>query len=380
MFIVIFWVCLLLILYTYLGYPALLVLMGKFVNRKFIKFEIFPNVSLIIAAYNEEKSIEKKIRNCLELNYPKEKMEIIVASDCSTDNTNEIVKRFEKENIRLIITQKRSGKTAGRNRVIPEAKGDIIVLTDATGIYHKDAVKKLVSNFADKRVGCVGGVLKYVNPTDSVVGSGEGLYWQYEVLIRKRESQLGNLTAVSGTIYAFRRDLFRNIPEELADDLIMPLVIKELGYYGLFEPEAVCIEEAAREDKEEFNKRVRIANRNILGLVYMRKLLNVFKYGMFSTQLFSHKILRLLMPILIALLFISNLFIISKSSLYAYFLYNQFVFYLLGTAGYVVQRFLNKRNKFCCVPLFFCLTNIGVFVGLIKFLKGQKKAIWEPVR
>jgi len=380
MMIVFFWVILALIIYTYFGYPVFLTLMALLERKQFKKSEITPTVSLIIAAYNEEKSIQQKIVNSLSLDYPKDKLEIIIASDCSSDKTEEITAKYRDQGVRLSVAQKRSGKTAGRNRVVPEARGEINLLSDATGMYEKDVIRKLVRNFADRQVGCVAGILRYINPTSSVVGSGEGLYWRYEVVLRKKESLLGNLTAVSGSIYAFRKELFRKIPEELADDLIMPLTVKKLGYFCVFEPEAVCTEEAAKEDSEEFSKRVRIANRNIMGLLYCASLLNIFKYGVFAVQLISHKVLRLLMPLMMIALFVINPLIMNRSEIFASVWAAQIFFYGAALLGFIIQKRFSKRNKVLCVPLFFCLTNLGILLGIFKFCRGQKKAIWEPVR
>lgn len=380
MLIFLFWIILALILYAYAGYPIFLALIANFKKKAFKKAEIYPSVSLIIAAYNEEKSIEKKIRNSLELDYPKEKLEIIVASDCSTDMTNEIVKGFSNSGIKLFVSKKRSGKTAGRNSVIPEAKGKIIVLSDATGMYKRDALKKLIRHFKDERIGCVGGILKYINPSNSMVGSGESLYWRYEVMIKKHESLLGNLMSVSGSIYAFRKELYRNIPEELADDLIVPLMAKKLGYYTILDPEAICIEKTTKNGKEESNKRIRIANRNIMGLIYMRELFNLFKFGIFSLELFSHKVLRLLIPLFLISFFILS-YILSKDSLFcAFFTLGQISFYAIGGIGYFIQRKFNRINRIIYIPLFFCISNLGVLLGIAKYLIGRKNMTWEPVR
>lgn len=349
----IFWFLIILIFYTYAGYPLLLHFMVKFLKKEFKKQEIYPFVSLIIAAYNEEKSIEAKIKNSIDLDYPKDKLEIIVASDCSTDKTNEIVQKFISDNIRLSVAKRRFGKTASRNRVIPEAKGEIIVLSDATGIYERDAIKKLVRNFYDSRVGCVGGILRYIVHTNTLIGSGEGLYWRYDMLLRKKENLLGNLTSVSGSIYAFRKELYRTIPDELADDLIVPLTIKKLGYHTILDSEAICTEETTKSEKEESNKRARIANRNIMGLLYMKELFNFLKYGFFSLELFSHKVLRLLMPLFLILLFVTNCILLIKSSFYTFFLFMQIAFYVIAYIGYIIQRKFRKRIRVLYVPLFF---------------------------
>jgi cellulose synthase/poly-beta-1,6-N-acetylglucosamine synthase-like glycosyltransferase len=339
----------------------------------------YPVVSVIIAAYNEEKAISGKILNSLALDYPKEKLEIIIASDCSTDRTHEIVKGFAQDNIKLSVAAKRAGKTAGRNRVVPVARGDIIVMSDATSHYQKDALKKLIRNFSDERIGCVGGILSYIDPSGSLIGEGEGLYWKYEVMIRKIESKIGQLTSVSGAIYAVRKELFREIPEALADDLIMPLTVRKLGYRSIYEPEAVCIEETTKNNSEEWNKRKRIAVRNIMGLAYMRELLNPFKYGFFALQLISHKVCRLLVPLFLIAVFIVNAFLVAQSKVYLIFMCAQVVFYCLALLGNLVQK-LKKKNKLLFVPLYFCVTNLGILMGIVKFLKKENEKVWEPVR
>jgi cellulose synthase/poly-beta-1,6-N-acetylglucosamine synthase-like glycosyltransferase len=375
-----FWILSGAIVYTYFGYPLVLHFAAKVYKKEIKKKDIYPSVSLIIAAYNEEKSIEDKIKNSLDLDYPQEKLEIIVASDCSTDKTNEIVKQFSSYNVKLSVSKERRGKTAGRNMVVPVAKGEIIILSDATGIYERDVIKKLVRNFYDDRVGCVGGILKYVNHTNSMVGSGEGLYWRYEMSLRRKESLLGNLTSVSGSIYAFRKNLFMNIPEDLADDLVVPLTIKKLGYYTILEPEAICAEETTKNEKEESNKRARIANRNIMGLLYMKELLNFFKYRLFSLELFSHKVMRLLMPLFLISFFIINFTILNISFFYTFFAFMQVIFYVIAFIGYIFQKKFKKRSRIFYVPLFFCVSNLAIFLGIIKFLAGHRKAVWEPAR
>ncbi len=373
------WICLSFILYTYFGYPLFLKFMASARTIRFKYEDITPYVSFVIAAYNEEKSIEKKIQNTLELDYPEEKLEIIITSDGSTDRTDEIVRGYADRGVRLIRAEDRNGKTAGRNISLPEARGEIIIFSDATGIYEKNAIKELVRNFADERVGCAAGALKYVNASGSSVGTGEGLYWKYEVMLRKLESSLGNLTAVSGSIYAFRKKLYKPIPAELADDFMMPLQVKKSGYYAVYEPEAVCREETSSHNEEELSKRKRIAVRNIMGLIYMRSLLNPFRYGIFSLELFSHKILRLLVPLFLVFLYVLNIPLISRDSLYGTIFLLQNVFYLSSFIGNVLSRH-NIKIRIFYIAHYFFVTNFGILMGIIDFLKGKRKAVWNPVR
>lgn len=379
MFQLVFWFIIVLIFYTYFGYPLFLSFLTLFSKKQIDKSEIFPFVSLVIAAYNEEKVITKKIENSLSLDYPKDKLEIIVASDCSTDKTHQIVKDFADRGVKLYISKKRAGKTACRNEMIGQTRGEIVIFSDATGIYKKDVIKKLVRNFNDRRVGCVGGILRYINPKNSMVGAGEGLYWNYEVSIRKKESMLGNLMAVSGSIYAMRKKLYISPPKELADDLISPLMTKKQGYYCVYEPEAICMEETTTGTQDELSKRARIALRNIMGLHYMKTLFNPFKYGIFSFKLFSHKILRLAVPVLLILIAILNIVLLTESQLYLFLAMLQGMFYVFACIGYLLYR-VKKGHKLFYIPLYFCTTNLGILLGIINFLSGKNKMTWEPAR
>ena len=374
-----FWFSVIGIFYTYFGYPLLLVMLTSLMSKAIKKAEITPSVSLVIAAYNEEKAIEEKIKNSLALDYPRDKLEIIVVSDGSTDKTNEIVQKFALQGVKLCIFSKRLGKTSCRNEAIKLTRGDILVFSDATGMYNKDVIKKLVRNFNDSRVGCVGGFLRYINPKNSMVGEGEGLYWRYEVMLRRKESRLGNLMAVSGAIYAIRKELYKFPPKELADDFISPLMVKKQGYYCVYETEAVCVEETVSKNKNEVSKRARIALRNIKGLFYMKTLFNFFKYGIFSLELFSHKILRLTVPVFLLFIVFANILLLNNAQIYKIIALMQVIFYSFALIGYILQR-MQRKSRLFYIPFYFCVTNLGILFGIIRFLVGKEEMIWKPER
>lgn len=370
---------LMLLFYTYFGYPLVLLLLSACARLRIKNDEIEPKVSLIIAAYNEEQVIAKKIENSLDLEYPKEKLEIIVVSDASDDSTDEIVKKYVDRGVILHRMEKRGGKISGHHSVVSKTKGEILIFSDATGLYKKDVVRKLVANFADKRVGCVGGILRYVDPKSSMLGAGEGLYWRYEMFLRKKESMLGKLPAVSGSIYAVRKELYVDFPSDLADDLIVPLTAQKKGYFVVYEQDAVCVEETISNKKQEFAKRSRIANQNIRGILYMKDMLNVFKYRLTAFILFSHKFLRLVVPVAMILLFILTVFLAGENSFLNVLLVLQLIFYLSALAGYILEK-IGQKNRILAISFYFCTTNIGLLFGVLKFILGKNEKIWQPYR
>jgi cellulose synthase/poly-beta-1,6-N-acetylglucosamine synthase-like glycosyltransferase len=314
-----FWLLLLGISYTYFGYPLLMALFLKIKKSKTInKAEIFPMVSIVIAAYNEEKNIGAKLNDILSLEYPNDKMEITVVSDSSSDGTDEIIRNFADRGVSLVRMERRSGKIAAYNKVIPETKGDILVFSDATSLLDKDSLKNLVSNFNDATVGCAGGLLMYINPKNAIVGKGEKKYWSYEKKIREYESALDSLPSVSGTLYAVRKNLYPlSMKNELADDLIIPITVRKLGYKTVFEKSAVCKDYTTISLAEEMTKRVRITLQNIRGLIDQLGILNPLRYGLFSWLVFSHKVCRLFVPLFLLLLLAVTFVLALNSVIFA---------------------------------------------------------------
>lgn len=377
---IIFWFLFFVLFYIYIGYPLLLFMFGKFKKSSIKKDDDFtPFVTILISAYNEEKHIKEKLENVLSLDYPKDKLEVIVISDASTDKTDEIVREFVDKGIKLYRLKERKGKIAGQKEVLPLIKGEIIVFSDVTGRYHSDAIRKLVRNFADLKVGAVTGELRYKQPKESGIGSGEKKYWQYEILIREKESKLGGLVAVTGSIYALRKELYPDFPDYLADDLIVPLAIQKKGFKAIYEKEAVCEELTTSETKEEMLKRSRITTQNIQGLLFMKDLLNPFKYGIFVIQLWSHKVMRISLPILLIIFLFSNLFLLSHSIIYKTSFFIQLFFYLMALIGFVL-RIVNRDIKIFSIPFYFCLSKIAILVGIIKTVLGEKIITWETIR
>jgi cellulose synthase/poly-beta-1,6-N-acetylglucosamine synthase-like glycosyltransferase len=374
----IFWSLAFLIIYTYFGYPLILIIISKFKDNRIQKNEIYPYVSIIIAAHNEENSIKNKLQNTESLDYPREKLEIIVASDNSTDRTDEIVINYNDSRIRLITFPERKGKTFVQNEAIKAAKGEIILFSDATTIYDRQIVRKIVTNFADSRVGVVGGELEFINNNKSSIGEGDGSYWRYEKFIKINESRVTSLIGVSGCCYAIRRDLYEPIRPDLISDYVIAQMIYKKGKKAVYEPEAKSYEEANFDSSEEFKMRVRIAVRTLFGIWCMRELLNPIKYGFYAIQIISHKILRYSLPIFLSLLFLVNiaLYIKTPSIFYKLSLYLQIFFYFIAFLGFISRT---KKSSFF-IPYYFCLTNFALLIGILQFIRGERKVLWSPLR
>jgi cellulose synthase/poly-beta-1,6-N-acetylglucosamine synthase-like glycosyltransferase len=375
---IVFWSTLGIVFYTYFGYPLFVLVLSLFFNNKIKKRDIEPHVTFLITAYNEEKNIREKLENTLSLDYPKDKLEIIVASDASEDRTDEIVKEFSDEGVILHRIEGRLGKTETQNQTVKIAKGDIIIFSDATTKYGKDAIKKLVRNYGEPSVGAVSGRYEYVNPTGAPVGIGTILFWRYENSIKDRQVRIKTVTGCCGCIYSVRRPLYEPLPRDIISDLVEPLKILEKGYRIAFEPEAVAYEETTETSKEEFGMRVRVISRGMYGLWYMRQLFNPFKYGFVSFQLLSHKVLRWMIPFLLLLLLVSNLFLFGQN-FYKLFLIVQILFYVGAVGGYLLDK-MGKKVKLLALPLYYCVVNAASMAAFFRTILGKKAIVWETLR
>jgi cellulose synthase/poly-beta-1,6-N-acetylglucosamine synthase-like glycosyltransferase len=374
----IFWLTLGTIFFTYFGYPLLILFFSLFIDNKIEKGDIEPNVTFLITAYNEEKNITEKLENTLSLDYPKEKLEIIVASDASEDRTDEIVKEFADQGVILHRVEGRVGKTETQNQAVKIAKGNIIIFSDATTKYRKDAIRKLVRNYNDSSIGAVSGRYEYVNPTGAPVGIGTILFWKYENGIKAKQVKIKTVTGCCGCIYSVRRFLYEPLPRDIISDLVEPLKILEKGYRIAFEPEAVAYEETTETSKEEFGMRVRVISRGMYGLLSMRQLFNPFKYGFVSFQLFSHKVLRWMIPFMLPLLLISNLFLVGQT-FYKLSLIIQILFYIGALGGYLLDR-MGKKAKLLAIPLYYCVVNAASIAAFFRTIFGKKAIVWTTVR
>lgn len=368
------WLCIAFIFYAYLGYPLVLKLFTFFRSRSVSKGPFVPNVSLIITAYNEEKKIEAKIKNALEQNYPKEKLEVIVASDCSSDKTDQIVLAYQSNRVRLVRAPERKGKENAQRHAVESASGEILVFSDVATILDPDGVKSIVENFNDPTVGCVSSVDCYIDANGQA--SGEGVYLKYEMLLRDLESRLNSVVGLTGAFFAARREVCRNWATDLQSDFNTVLNSVRLGFRAVSDPESVGYYRAIRDERKEFERKVRTVVRGIS--VFMRSLpiLNPFRYGLFSWQLFSHKLCRWLVPFAMIAVFISNAVLMSSSDFYLYLFILQCGFYAIGLGGlWINLRLVESVSK---IPSFFLLANVSILNAWYRYARGERMVTWSP--
>lgn len=376
MIVYVFTLCCLLIIYIYFIYPGIVFMLSLLFNKRIKKSYIFPNISIIISAYNEEKNIRKTIENKLNLDYPKDKLEIIVVSDGSTDRTDEIVHQFKNSNIRFLRQEPRQGKTSALNMAVPMATGEVIVFADANSIYSSNALNEIAANFADASVGYVTGKMIYMNPDGSTIGDGCSAYMKYENRLRQMETSVGSIVGVDGGIDAVRKKLYTPMRNDQLPDFILPLKVIEQGYRVIYEPKALLNENVLIKPSDEYRMRVRVALRALHALWDMRHLLNPVKYRLFSWQLLSHKILRYIVFALLASIYISNLLLVTNHGLYFFIFIMQNAFYVSALIGLYLEK---KSNiKLFYVPFYFCLLNMASAHAFWKFLNNEKQIIWAP--
>ncbi len=364
------------IAYAYFGYPALLMIWPKRKTafRKSPRFD--PAVSILIAAFNEEKDIEKTILALLKSNYPADKLEIIISSDASTDRTDEIVRSFSDNNVKLYRLENRGGKFEAQRNAIKCSTGDIIVLADASGEFDPDAINKLIRHFENKDVGSSVG-RKIIGNTDGSAGQGEGLYWRYESKLRHLESLAGSsMVGCEGGISAIRKELLSfDYNSWIAQDYALCCRIYEKGFRNIYEPEAVVYEKPTRNMHLEFSRKIRVIVRGIQAFFAFRHLLNPLKHGMFFFQNVSHRLLRWLVPFFLILLFVSSG--ISENIFLKVLFFGQIVFYLSALIGGLIIFFRgdNRVGRFLAIPLYFSAMNLSAMVSWGLLFK--KFGIWK---
>jgi cellulose synthase/poly-beta-1,6-N-acetylglucosamine synthase-like glycosyltransferase len=370
----VFWLCLGLVLYSYVGYPLALAIIGRFRRRTPETTADFahPTLCLIISAFNEEKIIRKKIENSIGLDYPRELYSILVASDGSNDETASIAREYADHGVRLFHSEARSGKSAVLNEVVPHLSEDVVVFTDANAIFEKDALEKLVRNFSDPGVGCVVGKLKYVDRHTTSVGKGEGIYWKYESKLSRLESSIQSVLVANGSIFALRSRLFRNVHAAVANDLQLPIEIASQGYGVIYEPEAVAVECCAVFTHEEFQRKVRIVLRGLTGFTRMRDKVGGFRLWQFV----SHKLIRWMAGPLLFVALLANAVLAETSAFFTVLLVGQLFFYLAAINGWRVRR-TRKPTMIFYLPFYFTMVNVAAVFATVKFLTGERQSVWE---
>jgi len=365
--------------YTYAGYPLLLALVSALRPRKICRGEIETTVTVIITAYNEERDLAAKLANTLALEYPRDLLEIIVASDCSTDRTDEIARSFAGRGVHLYRQSQRLGKTAAQNSAVKQAHGEIILFSDATSLYQPDAVRAIMPSFADATVGCVAGRLEYVDDSGSRVGRGARSYWNYETFLKRHESRVGSLIGASGCLYAVRASAYVPLYHEACSDFIIATKMVEQGLRAVYEPNAVCTEQTNRRSDRELKMRVRIIAQTFTDLWRHRSLLNPVRGGFYGIQLLSHKVMRYLVPFFLMGLFVSSAVLAPGSLFYRLMFAGQIAGYACPALAWLLDR-VGIRSRLLAFPQYFMLANLASLIGCYKFLRGQRYASWEPIR
>ncbi|HWR51899.1 MAG TPA: glycosyltransferase family 2 protein [Bryobacteraceae bacterium] len=369
---IVLWTAVASVFYLYVGYPALLAALRAAFGRPVLKQRIEPSVSLLIPAYNEARVIARKVRNSLELDYPPEKLEIVVASDGSRDATTRLAEEAALgcERVRVLLFEENRGKLAVLNDVVPGLAGEIVVFTDAATMVVPGAVRALVAHFADPQVGAVSGLYRVTEPEQAEVGKQEDLYWRYETWLKTQEAGLWSALGAHGALYGIRKELYPSLePGVINDDYVIPVRILQRGYRVSYEPEAVAVEEAVEMDG--FARRIRIMAGNFHQLREITAFLKPFRPAPLFVFL-SHKAGRLLAPFAMMAALAANLVLLGEP-LYRATAVLQVLFYGFAVVG-AVARF---RSGALRAPFYFCMLNAAVLAGLWYAVAGRAKPVWK---
>ncbi|MBL8201862.1 MAG: glycosyltransferase family 2 protein [Chromatiales bacterium] len=375
-----FWISACVVVYVYAGYPVALWLLGVLgFGRPVRSAPVEPPVTLIVSAYNEVAVIGDKLRNSLALDYPADRLHILVVSDASSDGTDAVVLACQDPRVELLRMPERGGKTAGLNAAVRRAHGEIIVFSDANAMYDVLALRHLVRNFADPEVGAVTGESRYRIAEDDASTDAENQYWTYELWIKGLESSLGSLVGADGAIYAVRKALYSDLGVADLSDFVNPLQVVARGYRNVYEAEAVSWEGGAEGFGAEFRRKVRIVNRAWRATLKLRSLLNPFRHGFFALQFMSHKVLRWFVPLFLLVILVSNLWLAAGSLFYGATLAAQALLYGAALGGLLLER-AGRPVRLLNIPYYFCAVNVASLLGIGQALAGRTYTTWNSSR
>ncbi len=368
----VFWACVFILLYSFIGYSLILRFLVAFWPQKHqIDDKHFPSVSIVLSVYNEADVIKEKIENFLALDYPEDRFEFVIVSDQCSDKTEEIIRSFSNSRIKLLIQEVRSGKTLNLNRGVTESNGEVIVFTDANSMFDSDAVKKLVRHFVDPVVGLVSGRSVYI---DSVNNNEEigGAYRRYEEMVKEKESSLASIVGADGAIYALRKDLYEPLDPKYINDFIHTIQVELKGKRAISEPEAICQEVVDETYDDELGRQTRMMAQSwLVFFTQIGKLIACRRY-LYVFEFLSHKVLRWVSLPLMMMVFITNVFLVSDGYIYLIILCFQSLFYLLAIKG------RKAKSGFIRVPFFFVLIQYASLLGLYRLLSGNTYTTWNP--
>lgn len=382
---VIFWIGILVVGYTYVGYGIIIYIFSKLKKRTNVlnstPDEQLPLVTLLVAAYNEADIIREKIKNTLDLDYPKNKLEIFFVTDGSTDQTPEIVKEYPA--IQLFHSFERKGKIHAVNRVMKSVKTPIVIFCDANTDLNREAIKYIVRHYQDPTIGGVAGEKRILSKDkDNASGSGEGLYWKYESFLKKKDAEVYSIVGAAGELFSVRTELFEEPAENMIiEDFYLSMRITAKGYRFAYEPDAFAMETASASVKEEWKRKVRISAGGFQAMAKLSYLLNPFRYGMLTFQYISHRVLRwTLAPLFLPIIFLTNAWLaFSGIPFYQLIMVLQILFYSLAFAGYLLRdKKIGIKGFF--VPYYFAVMNLSVYFGLNRYLRGKQSVVWEKAK
>lgn len=369
------WSSIALILYTYFLYPALLYAFGGLFRFQGKKDDITPRVSLLLSAYNEEKYLEEKIRNCREIDYPRDRIEVIIGSDGSDDRTNEIGNRSQGDGVTFLPFTERRGKVNVINDLVSRSHGDILIFSDANTMYDPQSIRKLVRHFSDPSLGAVCGRLVLTAPDGTQGGEMEGVYWKYETWIKSREGDMGLVLGANGAIYAVRRELYQPLdPTVIIDDFVIAMRVLMQGYHVTFEPEAVAHEESSPRLSQEHSRKIRIGAGNYQALLMLLPMLNPLR-GLPALVYWSHKVLRWFVPFFMLICFAANLLLLG-TVLYNILFALQAFFYMMAAAGALAGERIG-RVKLVHMTYYLVSMNLCLLAGLGRYITRTQKVAWK---
>lgn len=381
--IALFWLCLLGLAYVYAGYPLLAWLAGRVLDRRLVAGPAGaarPRVTVLIAAFNEARHITATVRNKLAQDYPAELLDVIVVSDASDDGTDDLVRAIGDPRVRVLRQEPRAGKTSALNLALPQARGEIIVFSDANSLYAPDTVSRLVDCFADRDVGYVTGRMVYKAPDGSLTGEGCSAYMRYENRLRDWETRLGSIVGVDGGVDAIRRALYRPMRPDQLPDFVQPLRVREQGYRVVYQPEALLYEDALAATGDEYRMRVRVSLRAFHALKDMAALLDLGRFGIFAWQLWSHKVLRYLAFVFMAGCFVSAWLLANRAgtAFWKTAMAAQLLFYAVAVWGHFAARDGRGVPRLAGLATYLCVLNLASAHAFWQFLLGRKQVIWKP--
>lgn len=375
---IIWWFSVFIIFEAMIGYPLSLVALDKVIKRKNKKDYLYePTVSVMVVAHNEEKVIEKKLNNLLELDYPHEKLDFLIASDFSTDGTNEIVEKFMKSHperkIQIHKSKNHLGKTNAQDETQELCDSEILVMTDANAMMERDALRELVASFSSDDIAYVAGQLKYINSFHNITASSEGFYWKLDLMCRNIESNIQTITAGNGAIYAVRNSEYIKTEPISCHDSAFPRIFALKKKRAIYNPEAVAYEKAGEIVEDEFKRKVRMSRGILFGIMPDIKILNIFRYHWYSYFYFGHRSCRYLLWLSHCLLLISNAFLLGGGWFWRLAFAVQLLFYCIAIIGWTSK----SKNRVFRMAAYYCMTIIAQWYGVYNILTGKAKPVWE---